>query len=370
MINYQFSPEEENIISGLKQGNYLEIQHEGINYQVNKNKWFYRNDDVYRFHKNSNVKVMENKKFNRPHISKLGFNTYDEWIDFLFSECESEIGLDEKIIRKELYKSNSSQILDKLSKIWSKNWDCDELYGNKFYMLETLHCGIHVTSQFQKSGYMSPNSCGEKLVRTLHQMGIQKRDEKGESFKILDLGSGLGITTLLLASYLPNSTIYYNEINPPTLKLFKKLVQKSGLTNIKMITHEEGEKIKDWDIIVGIEFFEHIQEKESMGNPMVLVDLYLQGLKDDGIFIMNTFWDDSSQDIPSLGHFEDYLFDGEVVNRLGKGRKSPQFMFNRCMENRGFKMLSNKFWDWRNHGPNTYIRKHIPYNNPPSEFFR
>jgi len=369
MKNFIFTEEQNEIIKGLKQGKYLDIEINGEKYHVNKNKWFYKYDEVYRYHKNSNKKVMENKTFKRPHISDLGFSSTNEFKDFIFKECEKETGISENILRTELSKSNSSKILEKLSLIWGQNFDCDELYNNKFYMLETLHCGLHVTSQFGNDGYMSPNSCCEKLIKTIYQMGLCHRDMDGKSFQVLDLGSGLGITTLFLSLYLPNSTIYYNEINPPTLNLFKKLIQKSGLKNIKMIDHREGEKLSNLDMVVGIEFFEHIQKKGSLGDPMLLVDVYTQKLNDEGIFIMNTFWDDSKQSIPSLGHFEDYIFDGVTVNRLDKGNKHPQKMFNECMKNRGWKKLNNVFWDWRNHGPNTFVKQDVNYSNPPKEFF-
>ena len=370
---HQFNQEELDIISTLKTGKYMEKEINGEKFYVNKSKWFYKYDDVYEYHKFSGTKLKRNKTFTPPNIKDLGFNDLQDFKDFVFNEGSKILNTTPQRLKNELDKPNKSQTLMNIGKLWEKNLDVDELYGNDEYLMETIHCGIHVSSSINKQGFPEINKCLYKLLLTLYQMGYVHRDRKGESFHLIDFGSGMGMTTLFLAQLLPNSTIYYNELNKKSRELFSSLLKKSGLTNVKMIEEEEWDKLPPLDFIVGIEFFEHIPHPENskIGSPMLVVDEWLSRMKKDGVLLMNTYWDDSNQDIPSLGHFEDYVFDdNEMVKRWSKGKSSPQKMFDKNMKNRGFQRLDGVYWDWFNHGVSCYISDEVKYSNLPSGFFK
>lgn len=370
---HSFTQDELDIISTLKTGKYMEKEINGETFYVNKSKWFYKYDDVYEYHKFSGTKLKTNKTFIPPNINELGFKDVEEFKNFVFEEGGKLLGYPATKLKNELEKSNNSPTLHQIGKLWEQNLDVDELYGNDDYLMETIHCGLHVSSTINKKGFPELNKCLYKLLLTLYQMGYVHRDKEGESFHLIDFGSGMGMTTLFLGKLLPNSTIYYNELNEKSREMFKSLLLKSGLTNIKIIDEHEWGTLPPLDFIVGIEFFEHIPHPQNnkIGSPMLVVDEWLGRMKKDGVLMMNTYWDDSNQDIPSLGHFNEYMFDNnEVVKRWDKKNKSPQKMFDNNMKSRGFQRLDGVYWDWYNHGVSTYIRDDIEYKNLPSTFFK
>lgn len=365
--NHIFTPEEEELISQLKTGRYIFKEIDGEKYYINKNKWFHLYNDVYEFHKFSNVKVKTNKTFKPPSITQLGFKDLVDLKNYIYQVTSQELGMSIDDIKEEIDKPNSSKILELIGKDWEKSLDVDQLYGNDNYLLETIHCSLHVTSSLEKNGVPQVSKCLYKLLKTFYQMGLNNN-----SLNIIDFGSGIGLTTLFMGLYLPNSTIYYNELNQKSRSIFKKLLKHSGLKNIKVIEEDEWDNLPPLDVLVGIEFFEHIPNilNPKIGDPMLVVDEWLPRCVENPMVIMNTYWNDSNQALPSLGHFEEYMFDdNEVVKRWNRGKKSPQMMFNKCMKSRGYQRLDGIYWDWRNHGVCTYIRDNITYNNPPQEFF-
>lgn len=138
--------------------------------------------------------------------------------------------------------------------------------------------------------------------------------------RILDIGAGPGITTLVLAKLFPKAEVHYVEFNPPDMpgtleKAFKFLKEKTGVTNAEHIAAPTGE----YDLVVAMEYFEHLPSDEfNVGDPM-------QGMthfqaKPGTVLMTHSNWSAEANGWTTLGHFEKYSIGDEVYTNRQASR--------------------------------------------------
>jgi len=225
-------------------------------------------------------------------------------------------------------------ILQPMYPQWRNTRDANWLYNEKNYAFETLHCNLFVTIKSSKNGGTDRFAT---IRNTLMHLDILDFDDK-EHFTVLDLGSGMGLTTLMIAARFRNSTVFYNELNPSSKIVFEELLKIAnshcGLDNIVILEKEEVDE--DLDVICAFEAVEHIpdQKEFGVGNPMPWVDLFLQRLKTGGYFLYETMWNaefNPKTGDKVLGHFLEYKFDG-VKHGIDKNKNGGRPLWGKYFQ--------------------------------------
>ena len=337
---------------------------------VNGNtKWFKHtlNNRDYMIHKDSGLKKIISKdgKYLRKGEKDselieqcLKYKTFPTLLDIFgisrLSDWEDQILL--PIFVNDLgytldeYKENNVErfkadppILKPLYPIWRNTRDANWLYSHPDYVFETLHCAKHVTVKVGSKGDIYEKY--SSFMNTLILMEMLEFDSK-ENFKCLDLCSGLGLSTIFLASRFPNGTFYYNELNKRSRLVFSKILAKTSLTNVVILSGEEIDE--ELDIVIGFEAVEHIPHPtlKGVGQPFNWVKKFLDKIVDNGYFLYATQWSaEMGLDGDCLGHFLQYEIDGKVVGldpMVNGGKPIWGKLFNQELEKYGFRNLQGK----------------------------
>lgn len=200
-------------------------------------------------------------------------------------------------------RSYATPTADALLEEWYASRNPDWLYSHPEYFWEGLACSFETSAPF----------VALNLVKELKYPRYDRHESINPSdltWNIFDWGAGVGLTTLIFAKSFPQSTVYYNELNVEQVTLFKWLLQKSGLTNVKIV--DDVDELPELDLLIGIEIVEHFQE------PMKFLRPLLRKVKCGGLFAHSSYWE-SEMKMPTLGHFRTYNFDGDI-RRVDKTR--------------------------------------------------
>lgn len=273
-------------------------------------------------------------------------NIYVNDLNFTEAEFNSNIKKDPPILRP-LYTQ------------WQNTRDPNWLYNLKEYAFETLHCNLYVTIKMHSKGKTDNFATIKNTISHLEMLDYDNKP----SFKVLDLCSGMGLSTLMIAKRFPNATVYYNELNPASRTVFKKLLGLSGLNNVQVLNHEEVDF--NLDVILGFEAVEHIPHptRKGVGQPMEWLDKFLKYLKKDGHFLYETMWNaEWSLDGKVLGHFLEYEMDGVTYGK-DPNKRHAEFhkYFQECLLKRNIRRVDGKTslgfkglkWGFRG-GPKVY----------------
>ena len=301
--------------------------------------------------------IMYRLDYSIPPISTMGFTDVMDFKQFLIEEVSNELNLPLDEMQTMFKQKNSVDLLKPLEDDWKSNRDCARLYQNPHYLLETLHCNLFVSCEFNKTiNNMGKNCTIDNILRTFHLLDLWDKP-----IHIGDWGAGMGLTTLWMAAAMPKSTVYYIEINPPSKRIFSKLVKRLGLTNVVFV--EDVKDLPKLDVSVCIEYIEHIPHSSAFntGDVMQATDEVLSYTKDDGFFMYSTKWNEGKKEEVSLGHFSFYDFDGDVVEILPRTKK-PHMQLVKKMQKRGWNVLNGNpkktKWDFRYHKPYVFSKKY------------
>ena len=288
--------------------------------------------------------------------SLFDIDTLQEFVEYLGDIYESELNISKSVFNQNTKKD--PPILEPLYPQWRNTRDPNWLYNLDEYAFETLHCNLYVTIKSHTKGGTDRFSTIKNTLDHLTMLDYKTRD----SFNVLDLCSGMGLSTLMIAKYFPNATVYYNELNPASRKIFSKLLSKSGLNNVVVLNKEEVDV--DLDVICAFEAVEHIPSNTfNVGEPMPWLDKFLGKLNKNGHFLYETMWNaEWSLDGNVLGHFLEYNFDGTVYGK-DPDKRYAEFhkVFQSCLKTRNIHRVDGKTsrgykglkWGFRG-GPKVY----------------
>lgn len=290
--------------------------------------------------------------------SLFGIPTLKEFLNYLAELYDEELGINNQTFFQNTKKD--PPILTPLYPVWQSTRDPNWLYNLKEYAFETLHCNLYVTIKSNSRGGTDRFSTIKNTLDHLTLLDYHSKD----SFNVLDLCSGMGLSTLMIAKFFPNSKVYYNELNPASRKIFNRLLQRSGLTNVVVLNKEEVDV--DLDVICAFEAVEHIPSStQGVGEPMPWLDNFLNRLNTNGHFLYETMWNaEWSLDGNVLGHFREYIFDG-VKHGKDPNKRHAEFhkVFQQCLKTRNINRVDGKSsvghnglkWAFRG-GPKVYVK--------------
>ena len=228
---------------------------------------------------------------------------------------------------------------DALVEQWYQARNPGWLYTHPDYFWEGLACSHSTSAPMVASNFVTE-------LKYPRYDRHESYDIKNLEWKIFDWGAGVGLTTALMASNMPNSTFYY--VATPCSResaFFRELVQFLDLKNITFLSSLD-EVPDDLDALVGIEIVEHFQK------PMKFLQPILNKVKVGGLFAHSSYWEAETK-MPTLGHFTSYDFDeaGKAhLPPLGK-KNSIGRTFRNAMKSRGWEHLD---WDPWAHKPRFY----------------
>ena len=288
----------------------------------------------------------------------FGFTDLNQFLDFLEDIYVNDLGFTKETFLEN--KKKDPPILEPLYQQWYNSRDPGWLYNLKEYAFETLNCNLYVTIKLHKSGETDKFATIKNILAHLELLDYDKK----ESFNVLDLCSGMGLTTLMIAKRFPNSKVYYNELNPASRTIFQKLLTKSGLNNVIVLDSEEiADDDLEIDVITACEAVEHIPSLAiGVGAPFPWLDKFLNKMPVGGHFLYETMWNSEWNNGKTLGHFQTYDFDGNVVHgHPTKGGKVFHPAFQEALLNRDIKRVDGKTslgynglkWGFRG-GPKVY----------------
>jgi len=191
-----------------------------------------------------------------------------------------------------------SEILSNLLHKWRDSWDLG-IYSDPYYVFETVSCGINVTAMLQ----------GDKLRNTspvIHT--LMWWDHLGyEPKTIIDVGAGVGLSSVWMASRYKNTQVYVDEISPLSVQLLRRTKKELGLENLHI-----GDQLDRYDAGTFYEVVEHIQSPDdpTIGTPFPWTDRYLERLENS--FVYSTYW---TKNESSVGHFDKYDFGKGVSDK-------------------------------------------------------
>lgn len=215
--------------------------------------------------------------------------------------------------------------LGHLDKLWFDGQEAGinnyNVYGHRDYYAEAFACWYIYSSKYLKRIF----DLEVKSPDVFESLRLDSVDS------IIDLGNGLGFTTLMIARHFRNAKIYGTNLKDTLQWEF------CSKTN-----HGEYELIQDYstlghiDIVFASEYFEHIE------NCLEHVSDIVDKISPRIMVIANSF------NTRGIGHIYNYLNYGQVIHQ---SLISKQFI--KKMISLGYAKVPTKFW---NQSPNVYVK--------------
>lgn len=294
------------------------------------------NLDIYQWGNNLHY---SGDKWSRSETRNIKFNIKN-FREKLFSWIEDELKNDFSSEELKLIRERDNSILDNLLSQWRSSYDIS-IYHDKYYIFETINCGIFVTGKINK-GDNSHIGLGSPIFNSLDYLLALGYEPK----TILDFGAGIGISSIFYALCFPQSKIYIIEENPLSVKIIKRLIKELNLENIYF-----GDQLENYDCGLFFESVEHIKDlsrdAENIGAPFPFLDPYFNKIND--VIIQSSYW---KKNRTSIGHFDRYDFGDGIIEEARKGKwgldfpKKLKSKFNFIKDNRlqFFQTFPHIFW--------------------------
>jgi SAM-dependent methyltransferase len=195
------------------------------------------------------------------------------------------------------------------------------VYADEYYFIDLMAC-YWIYSKNYISG-LNKNIFENKTKTIVERFNIDS---------IIDLGCGLGYTTIDLKKLFPRSDIFATNIKD-TPQWYHCLEVLDG--EAKLIDENTFDP-QHIDLVFASEFFEHIHE------PIAYLENILHSYTPDVLIIANSF------NTKSIGHFYEYNVNGNSINQKDVSR-----MFNSFLRNSGYKKEKTHLW---NDKPSIWIK--------------
>jgi ubiquinone/menaquinone biosynthesis C-methylase UbiE len=164
---------------------------------------------------------------------------------------------------------------------------------------------------------------------------------KNEKIKsIIDVGAGIGLSTMLLSDLFPEATVLYNNIEGSLQeKFFNENKQKCfNVKNLEFISNDELLKVRDFDfdLLFASEYFEHFDKFLDWTSKIIEDNRFRY------IVVNNSF------SVEAYGHFKEYQLDGTLITPRQASRQWLTFIRN------SYEDMKVKCWNGR---PRMFVRK-------------
>lgn len=155
---------------------------------------------------------------------------------------------------------------------WYENYPDFSRYQSYHYLYAGLNCFNNYSKQ---CALYAHQYLGDKNIKS-----------------IVDVGAGIGLSTMLLADLFPEAKVYYNNITPSLQADFFEAHKDSK--NITDITEKEMMQHGPFDMLFASEYFEHFEY------PMRQTDFLLNKVGFKYLVINNSF------NVRAYGHFKEF----------------------------------------------------------------
>ena len=218
------------------------------------------------------------------------------------------------------YRANNPN-LKELQERWFKSLDNNipdySIYSEDDYINEAFYCWKTYSRKYllMLRKYLQEENCEIEIDNI---------------YNILDLGCGIGYTTVGLYNIFDKAKIVGTNVKDSTQYLVDKVATENFDDRITIIDEADTLNLDNIDLVFASEFFEHLD------NPIdLLIDL-INTYNPKYFIIANTFTQ------PAIGHFKIYYFN----NNIYFGRAISK-LFNSILRENGYKKINTSFWNNR-----------------------
>lgn len=252
--------------------------------------------------------------------------------DFVFTEMKYYLNY----IKTRKINDKSINVTSDLEVEWYKSLEKDILnpnysvYAADHYYKEVLGCWIVYSKEYIKRLTKSISITHNKSILDILKTNIKS---------VVDLGNGIGYSTIALKEILPNAKVYGTNIKVSDQWAFCEY----NSNKYDYIMTDDFHDIGQVDMVFASEYFEHIL------NPYNHLEDIVNTLNPKIMIIANSF------NKKAVGHFTRYIYKGDFLDE-----KIAQKIFNKTMIELGYIKIKTNMW---NDTPNIWIRRDISERN-------
>jgi SAM-dependent methyltransferase len=267
-------------------------------------------------------------------LAKIGKKDLEEFAKI----CDSLFGINEAAFIKEvelIYKWHESGEVPELIKQIQSDWYNSlatkpdySVYDNIFYLADCFACW----KIYSRKYLMSIASNKSLAHKDSHNNWTNFRsivEKIGDAKTVVDIGCGIGYSTLALREIFPNTNVYGTNL--------KGTKQWSLCERLGIDLRENIDEIGKTDVVVAFEYFEHFSD------PVAHLNYIVESAAPEYFIIANSFG------TVSIGHFIQQEYNGQLVDSKGFGR-----LFNKELRRLGYEKIETTIF---NDKPSFWKRK-------------
>ena len=232
---------------------------------------------------------------------------YDTWLERINTYVVSQLKVNKDMLpsNKELSAKFEEFELDNW---WYAHYKDFSRYKSWHYLYAGLNCFFNYSKNFA-------------VTASQHLKDVKS---------VVDVGAGIGLSTMLLADLFPNAKIYYNNIQPSLQAEFFKIYKQD---RIEILNEKEMMQKGPFDVLFASEYFEHFP------TPLKQLDFLIDKVRFKRLVVSNSF------NVKAYGHFTCF--------EEGLNPRQVSKAFNRLVRVE-YDDLKIKVWNGR---PKIYVRK-------------
>lgn len=193
------------------------------------------------------------------------------------------------------------------------------IYARDEYLVEAWSCWQSYSRMYVKA-LAKPNALFEQSVF----------DALSERPVIVDLGNGLGFTSVALKQLAPQASVIATNVSP---SLQYDIANALSNTYDFTMTSDLQSISKPVDLVFASEYFEHFEK------PIDHLNEVIETLNPKFLALANAF------NTQAIGHFTHYAVE-DFYNEETDGRTVSN-LFNKRLRQHGYKMIDTKIWNQR-----------------------
>jgi len=256
---------------------------------------------------------------------------YYKKIDYFLDLCKNFISKENIVlIEKEvkaILKNNKENkditLIQNQAKIWyeelAKNNKAYFLYNTEIYLAEVWACWQVYSKKYIYN--LDKAFIKENNIKT--NITIKEHFEKINT--ILDVGNGLGLSSIYFKEIFPNAEIIGTNIQGSLQDKFMGYLNKDNIFNLKYDIPN-----KEIDLLFASEYFEHFEKPIETLNEILIKN------NPKKLLIANSFG------TKAVGHFIEYKYQ----NNLYSGKEISK-IFNNHLRKKGYKKINTSLWNNR-----------------------